>query len=113
MEPGQLEVIPLNKHRGIQFCAWCGEPIPAHRQSIDPPEFFCCSKHETYFRIRSGLGSTLDMVWPDGSYNYNPSLVLVRAGQKDIPGDRMFRRIVLKVRRIDADLWKEEEENKK
>jgi len=53
------------------------------------------------------------MVWPDGSYNYNPSLVLVRAGQKDIPGDRMFRRIVLKVRRIDADLWKEEEENKK
>ena len=101
------------KHHPIKFCAWCGEPIPANRQSIDPPEWFCSSKHEILFRVKSGLGSTLDMVWPDGTYNYNPSLCLVRAGQKDIPGDRMFRRVIIRPRRIDADLWNEEDKDKK
>jgi len=95
----------MSHHRPIEFCVWCGEPIPTIRQSMDPPEFFCQPKCEIKFRLSSGLGASLDMAWPESGKPYNPSLVLVRAGRKEIPGDRVFRRVSLVPRRIDADLW--------
>ncbi len=94
----------MRHHTTPNRCVWCKGDIPTSRYSTDPPEFFCSPKCEAKFRITSGIGSTFDIGWPDLGIPNNPSLVLVRAGQKDELGGRVFRRIKLVPRRIDEDL---------
>ena len=101
----------MSRHHSREHCIQCLGDIPSTRRSNDPPEFWDCDVCKSKFLIQSGIGSAFDIIWPEPSFAYNPSLAMIRAGSPDKPGSRAIYRIKLKP--IDQDFWDRKERKPK
>lgn len=99
----------MSRHSTRGHCIQCLGDIPLSRMSNDPPEFWDNDVCKSKFLIQSGIGSAFDIVWPEPSIAYNPSLAIIRASSVNKPGSRAIYRIKLRPKEIDQDLWEHKE----